>query len=290
MGKFTSKEEVLGRRLFCVEASNRDHSLLPTTRVHSCVLIWAPLLPKSFCATVWTMAYPVWPLKNPVPATTASALSFVELKDVRWPKTSYVVSTKSPGKSMMMVASMRYLMPPSRMYCPSNFPSGAELGSAVLVMTVSVTRIAPFCSFVRSPPGPATTMAVALGTRMESWTKNVTLWVLNALAPLIMHVSRRTAATVVVTPCFTCRPMIDIYNKIADRSFRGRWVRMSCKQKKVWRPSRKSKEGSLCKEVAVESSNGWCRDLCTGNRSCRFCTEEKISNKQLIARGEEEEE
>ncbi len=38
------------------------------------------------------------------------------------------------------------------------------------------------------------------------------------------------------------------------------------------------------------SSHGWCRDLCTGNRSCRFCTEEKISNKQLIARGEEEEE
>jgi hypothetical protein len=35
---------------------------------------------------------------------------------------------------------------------------------------VSVTRIAPFCSFVRSPPGPATIVAVALGTRMESWT------------------------------------------------------------------------------------------------------------------------
>jgi hypothetical protein len=230
MGKIKHKEEVLRRRLFCEEISQdpskSDHIYFPTTGVHSWVLVCAPFVPNSFCATVWTMAYPVWPSKNPVPATTASALSFVELNDVRWPKTSYVVSTKSPGKSMMMVASM----PPSRMYCPSNFRSGADLGSAVLVMTVSVTRIAPFCSFWRH-------LRVLLQSwpwRMESWTKNVMLWVLNALAPLIMHMSRRTAATIAVTSWYTT-PMLDICNKIANCSFRDRWVRMGLKQKKGWR-------------------------------------------------------
>jgi len=63
-----------------------------------------------------------------------------------------------------------YLMPPSTMYCPSNFPNASEPGLACLVMTVSVTRITPFCSWVKSPPGPATIRALALGTKIESCT------------------------------------------------------------------------------------------------------------------------
>ncbi len=143
---------------------------LPTTSVHFWVLICAPLVPNSVWDTVWTVAYPIWPEKKPVPATTASVLLSVELNDVRCPKISYVVSTKSPGKSMMTVAWMRYLMPPSTMYCPSNFPNASEPGLACLVMTVSVTRITPFCSLVKSPPGPTTMRALALGTKIESCT------------------------------------------------------------------------------------------------------------------------
>ncbi len=101
---------------------------LPTTSVHFCVLICAPLVPNSFCATVWTTAYPFWPSKKPVPATTASVLSSVELNVVRCPKISYVVSTKSPGKSIITVAWMRYLTPPSTMYWPSNSPTKRSSG------------------------------------------------------------------------------------------------------------------------------------------------------------------